>query len=163
MRKRDVSYDVHEHLYGIFRIPRSSSGYIRCFYCGMPADTVDHVPPISRVDDYRSMGLRHEIFIKVTCCKDCNTKLGASLQLSLVERYNVRQKQMEKEFKKILKMPVWSSEEIKKMGRNMRSSIVVSMQQKEMLKERAYFREGISDFLRDARYQFLLDSEEWNE
>ena len=40
-------------LYAVFR--HDSENPWTCFYCGEPASTLDHQPPISRVSDYRAV------------------------------------------------------------------------------------------------------------
>lgn len=45
----------------------------RCAYCGRPADTVDHVVPLSRG------GARTDWFNTVACCGRCNARKGNRL------------------------------------------------------------------------------------
>lgn len=60
--------------------PRCTDRF-RCFYCGVRADTIDHVPPLSRISDNPDQER-----VKVPSCGECNKKLGSSLQANLLER-----------------------------------------------------------------------------
>lgn len=161
MRGRKTDLELYDHLYHIFKIARSPEGFIQCFYCGMPADTIDHVPPISKVAQYRQFNLANELYVKVTACRSCNTSLGDSLQINILERADVRRRQLEKEYAKFLKMPNWSEEEISNLGKNLRSEIVTSLREKENCKDRVYFREGIASLLRDQKFSKYFIEEDF--
>ena len=61
--------------YKAFRIKVLQRDQWSCFYCHMPADTVDHVIPISVAPD-----LVVSFENAVACCKSCNSRKGSRSQ-----------------------------------------------------------------------------------
>lgn len=87
----------------------------RCFYCGSIAETVDHVPPVSRIFDYRALMLKHEFYWRVKCCYECNTVLGNKLQPTLLHRVESLKTMLSKRYKRVLATPEWDSDEINEL------------------------------------------------
>lgn len=61
-----------------------------CFYCGEVAGSLDHVVPLSRVDELsaQEMYLRAELDrLTVPSCQQCNSILQDTLQESLADRF----------------------------------------------------------------------------
>lgn len=68
------------------RVPaevHSEYGFKLCAYCDLPADTLDHVPPMT----WRSIGtgLNYH-WIVVPACRFCNGTLGGKLLITMNER-----------------------------------------------------------------------------
>lgn len=135
----------YENLYKWFRYQGEQP--FTCFYCGSLADTADHCPPISRVDDYRAYRFSHEEYLKVMCCRECNSLLGDSLQTSLIEREIELKFRLEHKFARYIDMPPWTEQELKKMGRNMRSKIEASIRMKELALARVEHSAGINAYI----------------
>lgn len=57
-----------------------------CTYCGDPADTLDHLEPISRQTNRRRRGKMASCGKRVPCCRLCNSLLGASDAFTVRER-----------------------------------------------------------------------------
>jgi|DEB19_MinimDraft_3_1074340.scaffolds.fasta_scaffold33555_5 hypothetical protein len=64
-----------------------SEGYY-CFYCGDPADCLDHCPPLSIVEDTDPKKLREKKIphVLLPCCHECNTALGDRYLLTVEDR-----------------------------------------------------------------------------
>lgn len=55
-----------------------------CFYCGTPdATTVDHVEPVSKMDDKQDA---YNAEMMVACCKRCNSSKGSRSQAAFLAR-----------------------------------------------------------------------------
>ena len=67
---RDFLKQKYADIYKVFR--HNPQNPFICFYCGDPADTADHCPPLNRVDSYRGLGAGREFYVKVACCAECN-------------------------------------------------------------------------------------------
>lgn len=139
MAKGRRQAESHEYLYQRFGGHRSGDGWLLCFYCGMPADTFDHHPPLSRVDDYRSLGLRYERFVKVPCCRECNTLLGDSMTNSLLGREQLVKSLLRKKYKRFLTDADWRQTELDALGKNMRSKVKTALEKRDEIEARRAF------------------------
>jgi len=141
MKKKERS--VYNTIYT--RFVHAHNGYWHeCFYCGDPADTVDHYPPVSRVNDYRALGNRYETYITVSCCSQCNSILGNTLQDTLLERAEVAKTMLEKKLKKDLNMPEWFDDEIDELGDVMRKFMVGAKRRYERARSRIDYYDGVN-------------------
>lgn len=62
---------MYQRFHHRYKMPRLNSIMAKmCWYCGDPADTVDHVPPLSCVGDERE---RHWL---LPACRECNCALS---------------------------------------------------------------------------------------
>ena len=143
MKRKGKFYLKYESRYTLAPSQRSKNNlYWLCAYCGQPAETRDHVPPISRVDDYMAYNLKVEIYIKVPCCKQCNSWLSDSLQESFQRRFIYAKEIMERKWKSKLKPIDWSENEILELGKNLRSKIVSEINKSSKFIERHEYYEG---------------------
>jgi 5-methylcytosine-specific restriction endonuclease McrA len=114
-----------------------------CYYCGGPASTTDHVIPRSvlRCFDYEADPQAHAKLIKgrrleVPACHECNTLLGSTYQETLQQRKAFLKSKLRKRYKKVLKLPTWTAEEIEELGPTLKKSLLASLAEKERLKRR---------------------------
>lgn len=142
-------YSEYEPRYRRFGGERDPSGWLRCFYCGLPADTFDHQPPLSRVHDYEALSLIHEEYVKVPCCRECNSMLGASLNSCLIDRERQLKKLMQHKYRASLKVPDWPKEELAQLGKNMRSEINVAIEARDAVEMRLDYSGGVNAWIRD--------------
>jgi len=105
---------IYNHLY----TPHSFEGQnIReCFYCGDPAETRDHCPPLSWVetrqqDAWRDAGVP---FLTVPCCTPCNSLLGGRGLFTLKERVDYVEQRLSIKFDR--ETTLWSEDEIGEMS-----------------------------------------------
>ncbi len=117
-----------------------------CYYCGMPADTIDHAVPqsilrmIDRIADpdiYRRMILRRRL--TVPCCNECNSVIGPKYQKSLEERKKFLKSKLKRRYKKLLAMPDWTEREISEMGDHMRDYIRDAQRLKDNIVSRIHW------------------------
>jgi 5-methylcytosine-specific restriction endonuclease McrA len=62
----------------------SKDGFRRCLYCGEPANTREHYPPVSRLADYMALG--HDFYVIFGACSDCNSIAAAELDETIFDR-----------------------------------------------------------------------------
>ena len=96
----------------------------RCYYCGLPADTIDHVPPRA----YRNFILQQpELakrykFVEVRACLECNSTLGAKALWNLTERKEYIKKYLKRRYGKE-RWVDWDEEELEELGYSLRTKV----------------------------------------
>jgi len=118
--------------------------YWTCIYCGQPADTIDHVPPVSRIDDYRAMDKVRELFVTVHCCRQCNNILGNSLQPTIIDRCEYLK---DKLARRMTRVTLWSDDELGDIGPNLRSKLIENNRRDKMLSDRVNYYVGIDHII----------------
>ena len=94
------------------RFVHDDENHYTCFYCGEPGNQYDHQPPITRVSDYRSLGLATEKYIKVVSCAECNGMASDYLSETILDRADFVDKKLKQKYKKIMLSPVWDETDI---------------------------------------------------
>ena len=128
LRQYGQLYDWHEYE----RLP----GSMGCYYCGDPANTVDHIPPLSAVDtrktdDWRKDGFK---FLKVRCCSACNSSLGPKWLFRPLDRAKYIEERLIRKYER--EANLWSEEEIKEMGPEFQRTIRAKKKAAVLLLER---------------------------
>lgn len=137
---------------------RSSNNlYWLCVYCGAPADTRDHVPPITRVCDYEAFNLTHEMYLLVPCCNACNSILSDSLQENILDRIEHLKGILSSRYTRRLKSQEWQQDEIAELGRNLRSHVAVAAAKDDRVRARVNYYGGF-DAMQD---QLLLEKSDF--
>lgn len=93
-----------------------------CHYCGADADTKDHIIPIVYLRNGRPRN-RRAIGDTVDCCRECNSLLGAKALFSIEERANELAECLTRRYKKELKAPIWTEEDLSDLGPTLRKQI----------------------------------------
>ena len=112
---------------------------MNCHYCGAPADTKDHIIPISYLRNSRPNAARG-IGDTVDCCRECNNLLGAKALFSIEERAHEIAECLTRRYKKELNAPIWTDEEIEELGPSLQKSI----------KAKQFLRDEILERIRNA-------------
>jgi hypothetical protein len=105
------------------RYRRVATDPLACVYCGMPADTIDHVPPLNwvyslGVESFERAGVA---LVLVPACRLCNSVLGDRKLPTVRDRAAVV---AEKIRKMLLDHEArWSSKELDELGPNLRSYV----------------------------------------
>lgn len=108
-----------------------------CHYCGAPADTKDHIIPVSYLTNSKpSQRQRHSIGETVDCCRECNSLLGAKAVFTVEERAHEIAERLTRRYSKELKAPYWSEEELAELGPTLRDSIVAKQSVRKEVLER---------------------------
>lgn len=94
-----------------------------CYYCGLPATGVDHVVPrvVKKMAQDLELDLKPSL---VPCCKLCNSILGATWDISLLQRRRRAKRYFKTKFNQSLQNTRWSLREILEMGYNMQLHIL---------------------------------------
>lgn len=142
MSTRKQAEARYSGIYKLAPAERSEFGWPVCVYCGDPADSIDHVPPISRVDDYRALGMRYEEYLLVKSCMDCNSILKDDLHRDIFERIEVLKYRLKRKIKKDDYALQWSDEDVKRLGRGLRSKVVSAMKKIESTQRRIDYQGG---------------------
>lgn len=84
-----------------------------CSYCGQVADTLDHIPPLLRVEMLTAAGQECDgPYVKVPACIECNSALTSLNKMTLKERRAHVRGYLRKKYKKFLKIPNWDEDEL---------------------------------------------------
>jgi hypothetical protein len=94
-----------------------------CTYCGMPADTVDHLIPICYSRPRRPSHAAGNCGPTVPCCRECNMLLGTVPLFTVAERASELSDRLENRYRKILGAPVWTEEDLVALGPSLEASI----------------------------------------
>ncbi len=93
----------------------------RCVYCGVPADSVDHLVPqhlLRRAGDLNldlSEVMRFSDWTR-PCCRECNSMLGGRLHATLAERRADAHRGIRKKYSAYLRIPNWDEDELAELG-----------------------------------------------
>ena len=82
-----------------------------CIYCGEPGLDADHVPPVSRVAEYRKL-YGEPSYLCARACSGCNSLLGSSLQPDIFARIDALKARLRRRYADILATPSWTDEEL---------------------------------------------------
>jgi hypothetical protein len=82
-----------------------------CFYCGVPADTTDHVPPRSVRGELMALNITQWEFVEVPACHECNCALGARALWTLPSRKAWIKRWLRKRYARLLVIPEWTEVE----------------------------------------------------
>lgn len=124
-----------------------SSDPFCCFYCGDIASTIDHVPPLTRVDDYKAYKLLHEMYIKVPACNECNRMLGSSLQESIELRIEHAKDLLSRRHSNLLRN-LWTQQRLddEEMTGSLRSHLLKASRSQQRLVDRLNFYAGLKAY-----------------
>lgn len=112
-----------------------------CAYCGMIANTVDHVPPTSVRPTIIELRLVHRYpFTEVQCCSECNSLLGRRPLWTVVQRREFIHARLRRRYKKYLALPDWSEMELLALESTLRGSIEHGLAVKSVVLNRLAWR-----------------------
>lgn len=118
-----------------------------CFYCGEPANTFDHQPPITRVPDFRSSSLDRERYVKVPACRQCNALASDELTESLWDRFDLVKSRLEKKYKKLLRCEGWTNAELQMLGPNLKGMVSSGSALASEIRRRLDYHKGIQTYI----------------
>lgn len=112
-----------------------------CYYCGLPADVIDHVIPKIVLKSHDAVGhdIRKNRTLTVPACRECNSLLSASVQKTLQERKRELKIRLKRKYKKLLIMPEWNEEELSELSPRLRQYIEASQKHKQLVKLRILY------------------------
>lgn len=121
---RKIIHQYHRHL--------SMADY-QCFYCGGHGESVDHIPPVSYLENFP------EKRILVRCCLLCNQLLGNKAYLSLLSRCDYLLIRYQKRFKRLLSYPDWEDWELEELTGKLKRDIVLGLKKKKYIENKILF------------------------
>lgn len=100
----------------------TTEGYY-CFYCGDPAEGLDHVPPISLIDvmPYKKRKQDRIPAVTVACCQECNSALSNRRLATVDDRLMFLESYYDAKFKQ--QNAMWTEEEINELGFSLQKSV----------------------------------------
>lgn len=114
-----------------------------CVYCGVPASSKDHVPPVSIRDWlYLQQGLEAEMRrrfppVEVPACHECNTLLGARWPWTVLGRKARIKIILRIRYRKVLAIPEWSDYEIGRLEDSpLKAKLLDKLALQQKIKER---------------------------
>ena len=138
----------HESKYWFTGGARSDEGWVECIYCGLPSNQRDHVPPLSRVEQYQQIGLKQEFYIKVPSCAECNHMASDFLQDSIFDRIEFVKDKIARKSSRLLRSAEWSDKELEELGPILRSQVAEASVKKKIAVSRIDYYCG---------YEHLMD------
>jgi len=113
-----------------------------CAYCGLPASTIDHVPPQSVRAALVAQNIAHRYkFVEVPACRECNSAiLGPRGGWTVVERRNYVKKALRRRYAAVLRIPDWTDRELSEMAAGLAQYIQVGINARELTRQRIEFR-----------------------
>jgi hypothetical protein len=115
-----------------------------CYYCGSPANTVDHVVPRSLLADLAALSdeavtavLVHPgRTMTVPACRECNCLLGSQYFSTLAARKAWLKERLRRRYRRVLQMPDWAEEELEELRYNLRVAIEASLARRDTVRQR---------------------------
>ena len=135
------SNNVHENEYalslGQLCVQDGQAGYVSpCVYCGMPADSVDHVPPRYIRAQLAQVELKPVTVVEVPACRECNCALGARPLLTVGHRRAWIKDWLKRRYRTYLNIPNWTEEELAEFGEGLRGKVRRGMAIRDTVRER---------------------------
>lgn len=109
-----------------------------CTYCGAwDGDSRDHVVPVSFNRNVNRAGRSSVSYSgTVDCCRECNSLLGAVPCHTVPTRAAYLLAAIERRYKKLLREPDYTEEELEEYGPGIRASIIQSTKDKSEIRRR---------------------------
>ncbi len=107
-----------------------------CIYCGVPASSIDHIPPRIMRQRLADLGEYVGTWAEVPACRWCNSQIGDLALLTITDRKLYIKQRIRVKFKKLLSSPDWNEEQLSELGYSLKTKIVSAMAKKRLLKQR---------------------------
>lgn len=117
---------------------------LKCTYCGDENDIIrEHVIPASYFG--RRTFDNHQQWI-IPACQLCNSLAGSAVFFSIPEKANYIAKRYRGRYAKILRMPPWSPDEIKRMKYRLRVGLEQKLLAKAIAQRKLLYVEAVGDY-----------------
>lgn len=135
----------------------------RCIYCGERADSLDHVFPLSFLSTMsRRQGGMKSIGVTVDCCRDCNSRLCASMFYSFQDRLDSARERIAKKNARLIKLPHWEDAEIRKLRGGLRKLVKKRNVQREVVMQRMDWQTSPEFFECMDMLRKQIEGEHWD-
>jgi len=116
-----------------------------CYYCGLVADTVDHVVPQAYLRSLRAMNPTAlgsiNRTMRVPACRECNSTLGAK-ELTLLARRRFIAHRLLRKYKTVLQTPTWTERELAELSERMQWYVIEGLHLKTLVLARIKWARG---------------------
>jgi len=140
-KRRKEAFSTYCHRYEILQAERIDGMWL-CIYCGSPADTVDHVPPVSRISDCDSIYSDDYKFCTVKSCLECNKLAGDRLDIDLIDRIDFVKDRLKSKYRRALRIPDWTLDELDDLGDSLRAEVESAIVKRGVLAARIAYPFG---------------------
>ena len=107
---------------------------VPCTYCGVVADSMDHIPPQCMRKILNDLGNYVGVWREVPACRWCNSTLGHLALLTIVERRAHIKQVISRKYRKLLACPAWSEEALLEVSPGLRSYIIENMERVKLIR-----------------------------
>lgn len=115
-----------------------------CYYCGLPAGTIDHVVPQSLLDEWLRLGdvENYQLatgrgrVLTVPACQQCNSILGAKYDPTLLDRKSRLKTRLRQKYRRVLGMPDWTPEQLAALGPRLRQHVEQGLRLRALIRRR---------------------------
>jgi hypothetical protein len=115
-----------------------------CIYCGSDESLVrEHVIPCSFFG-YRSENSARQWI--VTGCATCNKLAGSFVCFSIPEKAKYISKRYKEYFKKVLRTPFWSEEELNGLKHSLRMAVITGLEAKAVINQKLKYLKEVSEY-----------------
>lgn len=118
-----------------------------CVYCGVIADTEDHLLPRT----WTGEAVRKHV-ITIPACRQCNSHINDRYMPSITARRTEAHRYIERKYRKVLQIPKWTKEDLGALGKSLRSSVESGLNEQRLARARLAWPED-SDY--DLRVMHL--------
>jgi hypothetical protein len=112
-----------------------------CYYCGLSAPELDHVPPLSKIENLLEIGYaRTDMdFFKVPSCRECNKLALDYPHLRLSERFIFVKKRLFEKYRKKLLSATWTHDELEELDFALRVYVSAHTDFVQFLNKRLFY------------------------
>ncbi len=119
--------------------------WCECTYCGIGANAVDHVVPVSYNKNKRKKNKKALDKSKtVPCCHQCNSILSNVACHTIHERAEHVAIRLSQKYEKLLNSPYWSDEEIEELDNYIQSKVIGEQARKQIILNRIRWARAVS-------------------
>ena len=127
-------------------VPQSwwSESVTPCYYCGLPADSTDHVIPRAVIEQIETLGdpdvlaemyTRHRVRT-VDACRECNSMLQSRYFSTLAERKAWMKDRLRTRYRRYLELPEWADTELMELSERLQMRVIASLEIKRIIQRR---------------------------
>ena len=112
-----------------------------CYYCGLPASSIDHVIPRSLLEDLQDIpDAMREITagrrLTVPACRECNCMLSDNYDETLADRKARLKERLRRKYRSILVVPDWNDDELEQVSEALQSHIRAGIAHRNLIRRR---------------------------
>lgn len=114
---------------------RSDWDLTPCHYCGLIADTIDHVVARSYLDRADRDEIPRRV-MEVPACRECNSGLTNRYHETLADRKRAAKERIRRKYAHYLRIPPWTDAELSELGPLHRARVESGLRMKAVVKDR---------------------------